>query len=100
MDHILGPLIYFNICAMHKRNEKVKSYKKQKQKHKYRNTGTLLHLWRVGKKSSTININFAQSTWVILRLPFLTDFLELLREVCYLLLYQLAAFYNHFVVLI
>ena len=44
MDHILGPLIYFNICAIHKRNEKVKSYKKQKQKNKYRNTGTLLHL--------------------------------------------------------
>ena len=44
MDHLLGPLVYFNIYAIHKRNEKVKSYKKQKQKHKYRNTGTLLHL--------------------------------------------------------
>ena len=44
MDHILGPLIYFNICAIYKRNEKVKSYKKQKQKNKYKNTGTLLHL--------------------------------------------------------
>ena len=100
MDHILDPLIYFNICAIHKRNEKVKSYKKQKQKNKYKNTGTLLHLWLVGKKSSTINKDFAQSTLAVLQQPFLTHFLEFLREVCYLMLYQLAAFYNHFVVLI
>ena len=100
MDHILGPLIYFNICAMHKRNEKVKSYKKQKQKHKYRNTETLSHIWRVGKKSSTIIINLAQATLAILPQPFLTDFFEFLREVCYLMLYQWAEFYNHFVVLI
>ena len=44
MDHLLGPLVYFNIYAIHKRNEKVKSYKKQKQKHKYRNTETLSHI--------------------------------------------------------
>ena len=32
MDHILDPLIYFNICAINKRNEKVKSYKNKNRK--------------------------------------------------------------------
>ena len=75
----------YTLCI---KETKVQSYR-QKQKNKYRNTETLVHLRQRGRKSSTIIINFAQTTQTILRQSFLTNFLE---EVCYLMLYKLGVF--------